>query len=252
MPLYRKPFLESLSTESKSLQIVFINHCGSPDSLLVDLISIDLLASRNATEKFKNFCLAHPLVKEITLTPQYRRTSILVTYVDGSQLNFRLLRNMTHKSLKCLPFNEILAGARTNEHNMLVPSHAHHFEYIFLKYQFQGTEFPDKFKKYFSSLDKSSRQEIFGYIQPRFNLVFNTIEDLYKPKGSVQLKVLIGLRRFPFNSLFRMFFRGMEYLLFSAVRLFYKGDKTIEAKSDDHQFSSEDSIDKQSAGKAIV
>jgi hypothetical protein len=52
-------------------------------------------------------------------------------------------------------------------------------------------------------------------MQTRFNLIFNTLEDLYTPKPNILLAIMIGLRAEPENLLFKMFFRSMEQIFFN-------------------------------------
>lgn len=182
--------------------------------------SVDLLVSKKGKESFIDYCLKHPLVNEVILTPRFMRTKLMISFKDGSQLNFKLIRSMVRKSLECLQTSEIVKSSSVNDFGMLVPSNEHHYEYVFLKYQFSESAFPDKFQKYFSSLDVKGRTDIFRYIQPKYNLVFNVIEDLYVPKGGVLLKIMIGLRHMNSNTLMKMAFRFFQQGMWNLLHLF--------------------------------
>ena len=139
----------------------------------------------------------------------------------------KMIRNMVKKSLICLPVSDIISKSLLNDYGMLVPSHYHHYEYILLKYQFVGLEFPDRYQKYFSAMDFKTRTEIFRYIQPKYNLVLNIIEDLYKPKATTRLKLMIGLRKLRGNSLVKMFFRAFEFMILTILRWIYRGEHIL-------------------------
>jgi hypothetical protein len=241
MSLHRNEFLESLAKESVLLNTVFLNHSGSPTKLQTDLSSIDLLADKNASTAFLKFCQRHPLVTKIKIFPQFRRKKVQLTFKDGSELNLKLIRNMVKKSLLCLPVSDIISSSMVNDYGMLVPSHPHHYEYLLLKNQFVGLAFPDRYQKYFSAMDFNTRTAIFRHIQPKYNLVLNTIEELYKPKASTRLKLMIGLRRLKVNTLSKMFIRAMEFFLFTFVRKFSKDAYTLSVDQlNPHQHSREE------------
>ncbi len=229
MSLQRQPFLESLAKASAQLGVVFLNHTGTPVSLLSDLSSIDMLCASKTRKDFIAFCQSHPLVCNLVITKRFHHSSILITYLDGSQLNFNLVHNLIRKSMKCIPVKEFTSNAKINNHDMLVLPEQHHFEYIFLKYQTSGSDFPDKFQKYFTALEPLQRRAVFQHLQAKYNLVFNTIEDVYKPKSSVRLKITIGLRKQKENSLLKMFARSLALISFSVTGLFIKRELSIEA-----------------------
>ncbi|MDQ3050878.1 MAG: hypothetical protein M3Q95_08345 [Bacteroidota bacterium] len=210
MSINRNSFLEAFARSSPSLNLIFMNHAGAPATLLANISAIEILVDKKSTEAFIAYCKTHPLTKELTVSPQYRKTNILVEFLDGSELNFRLITNMVRKTMLCLKVNEIRKAANVNEFGMLVPSIEHHFEYMILKNQFGKDNLPDRYKNFFGTYDPASRAVIFKYLQSRFNLVFNTLEDLYTPKPNMLLTIMIGLRSERENTLIRMFFRSIE------------------------------------------
>ncbi len=215
MNSHRIRFVESLAKSSALLNLVFLNHSGAPSKLLNDITSIDLLADKKAIADFVQFCSINSLVKEITIIPQFRKTEIIVELIDRSQLKFHLIVSMVRKALWCLPIADIRKESFVNEFNMLVPSNSHHFEYLLLQYQFAGSPFQDRYKNYFSSFDFTNRTEVFRYIQPRFDLVINNLDELYKPKASTLLKIMVSLRKNKENSLLKMIVRTIEYGFFN-------------------------------------
>jgi len=222
MNTHRISFLESLAQNSASMKIVFLNHSGAPANLVADISSIDLLADKKATAAFINFCECHSMVSEIRISPEFRRTEIIVKFTDSTELRFMLLRDMIRKAFSCMHFDEVRRDALTNDHGMRVASNSHHFEYLFLMCQFAQISMPDRYRNYFGSFDFETRTTIFRYIQPRYDLVINTLDELYQPKGSTQLKMMMGLRRDKMNSLFKMFLRVVEYGIFTFLRNFTK------------------------------
>jgi hypothetical protein len=107
---------------------------------------------------------------------------------------------------------------------MMVPSYHHHFEYVMLRHQLAGDAFPDKFQKYFSALEGGIRTEIFRYLQLKYNFVFNVIEDLYKPKGALRLKIILGLRSGKENRLYRLLIRSIfQFMWKLRILVFTKG-----------------------------
>jgi hypothetical protein len=222
MTLNRNIFLDDLVKDSVNLKILFMNHSGAPNKLHSDLPSIDLLTDTKGVKTFIEYSKSHSLTNELVLKPCHYHSEILVSFKDGSQLNFYLLNKFVNKSLDCLPVKDVFRNALVNDFGMLVPACSHHFEYILNKYQFDKTEFPDKFQKYFSALDASDRTSVFRYIQPKYNLVFNVIEDLYIPKGGVLLKLTIGLRRLSTNTLPRMAYRALILGFWKVSHLFRK------------------------------
>lgn len=230
MSLNRNVFLDSLVKDSVRLNILFLNHSGSPAKLHTDMPSVDLLTNKKGTSALIDYCQSHKLVNQVILTPRFMRTKLQITFNDGSQLHIKIIRKMIRKSLDCLPVDDIVKASKVNDFGMLIPSDRHHFEFILLKYQFSESAFPDKYQKYFSSLDISSRTEIFRYIQPKYNLVFNVIEDLYVPKGGVLLKIMIGLRHLPNNTLLKMALRILHQGFWNLSNLFSQRSIVLPAK----------------------
>ncbi|MBL0340760.1 MAG: hypothetical protein IPP71_07490 [Bacteroidetes bacterium] len=215
MTSHRINFLEAFAKSTPALNLIFLNHSGAPSKLLNDITSIDLLADKKATSDFVAFCETHPLVIEIHIHPMFGKTEVVVELVDRSEIKFHLIRSMVRKALYCLPVSSIRKDAFVNEFHMLVASHAHHFEYLFLNCQFAGMPLPDRYKNYYSGFDFASRTSIFRYIQPRYDLVINNLDDLYQPKAGIVLSIMVALRKEKENSLFKMMLRTLEYGFFN-------------------------------------
>lgn len=209
MSINRNSFLEAFAQSSPALNLIFLNHTGAPAKLLANISAIEMLADKKSTQAFLDYAKTHPLTKGLTVTPHYRKTNVLVEFWDGSELNFRLMRNMVRKTLLCLQVDEIKKYASINEYGMFVPSIEHQFEYMILKSQFGKDNLPDRYVNFFATYDSATRAVIFKYLQTRFDLVFNTLEDLYSPKPNMLLTIMIGLRSERGNTLIRMFIRSV-------------------------------------------
>lgn len=229
MPIDRNDFIESFARATPSLNLVFLNHSGGPDKLLTDISSIDLLADKNSHAAFITFCETHPLVLRIREFPEFMRSKFVVELNDGSELNFTLIRSMIRKTLLCLNVGEVRKEASVNHFGMLVASNHHHFDYLILNYQFAGVPVPDRYKHHFSTFDFVQRTEIFKYMQSRYHLVFNTLEDLYKPARKTVLTLMVGLRSEPKNTLLQMFFRSAGIGLFNLFGAFTRKMRVYEA-----------------------
>lgn len=211
----RNGFLESFAQSTPLLQVIFLNHSGAPGKLLNDISTIDLLSDKKSTAEFITYCESHPLVKELRILPQYRKTEITVEFQDRSELRFILVRSMVRKALSCLPLQDIRKQSFVNEYNMLVAAHHHHFEYLMLNCQFASMPFADRYRNYFSTFDFEKRTQVFRYIQPRYDFVINNLDELYQPKSGTVLKIMVGLRKEKSNTLFRMLMRLIEYAFFN-------------------------------------
>jgi hypothetical protein len=229
MPIDRSAFIESFARATPSLNLVFLNHSGGPDKLLTDISSIDLLADKNSSAAFITFCETHPLVRRIREFPEFMRSKFVVELNDGSQLNFTLIRTMIRKTMRCLNIEEVRKDATVNIFGMLTASNHHHFDYLILKYQFAGVQVPDRYMHHFSTFDFVQRTEIFKYMQSRYHLVFNTLEDLYKPARKTLLTLMVGLRGEPKNTLMRMFFRSVGIGLFNMFGPFTRKMRVYDA-----------------------
>jgi hypothetical protein len=251
MNTHRNGFLESFAQSSALLKLIFLNHSGAPSKLLSDISSIDLLADKKSTSDFISYCESHPLVNEIRIVPQYKKTEIILEFKDNSELRFCLIRKMIRKALSCLTIEKIRKEGYVNEFNMLVASHHHHYEYILLVCQFAGMPFPDRYRNYFSAFNFENRTQIFRYIQPRYDLVINNLEELYQPKSNTVLHIMVGLRKEKYNSLFRMFLRLIEYGLFNLTSFLLK--KTIHVSPSGGQSSVVPNQNRnKTAGQAIL
>lgn len=217
MNTHRNSFVESFAKSTPLLHLIFLNHSGSPTKLLNDITSIDLLADKKATSDFIAYCATHPMVKEITVAPKFRKTEVIVELIDRSELKFHLIRSMVRKALTCLPAEDIRKDSFVNEFNMLVASSPHHFEYLLLKCQFSGVPFQDRYINHFSGFDFANRTLVFRYIQPRFDLVINNLDELYQPKAGTLLKIMVAERKLKANSLLKMVSRTFEYVIFNLL-----------------------------------
>ena len=251
MSINRNDFLESFARSTSSLNLICLNHSGIPTRLLTDITSISLLADKKAVDDFINYCKDHPLVKEIIIYPHYRRATAIVSFNDGSELNFTLLRQMIRKTLVCLDLKEVRSKAFVNEFGMLAPAHEHHYEFMILNCQFSKYVLADRYRNYFATFDLSTRATIFKYIQSRYSMVFNTLEDLYEPKPNTLLTIMIGLRATSKNTLLRMFLRSIEQLLFNIFGMITKRPSRISAESRRHP-EAPSTTKKRTAGQAIL
>lgn len=220
--LQRNEIIDAIASNSKRIPCIFLNQAGSPSKLHTDMSTIDLLVSKEGEKKFLDFCRSHAKVKEIIINPRFERKKVAIKMLDGSEVSLKLLRNMVRKTLCTLPTEEIMNDCHENSYGVLVPTIEQQYEYILMKSQFSNTEFPDKFQKYFSAMEPAVRSSIFKYLQTKYNFVFNTIEDLYKPKSSLLLRITIGLRALPENSLSSLIFRGVRLFIWNLGFLFSK------------------------------
>jgi hypothetical protein len=220
-------FLETFAKATPQLKTIFLNHSGNPTRLLTDTPRIIMLADPEALDNFIDYCRTHKLVKKNQIIRGFRHTESWLTFEDGSEMRFLFLRNVLWKMLVCLPVNDIRKEAIVNDFGMLVPQPKHHFEYLFLSHQFTGSNVPDKFKSVFKEYDFESRTDIFRYIQPKYDLVFNTLDDLFTPSTAVLIKIMLGLRKSKPNSLFRIFFRTLGFLFFNITGIIIGKQKTI-------------------------
>jgi len=224
---------------------------GPPSKLLNDISSIDLLSDKKSKKDFINYCHAHPLVKGLTISPLFRKTNILVEFQDGSEMSFSLISNLVQKALLCLDVKGIRKSAFVNEFGMLIPAKEFHFEYLILKSLISKDPISERYRNYFSGYESTSRTVIFKYIQTRYNLVFNTLEDLYAPKPNMALAIIIGLRAEPENTLLKMFIRSIELIIFNLLRRLSKKEEFIPS-SPVHASGNQSSGKKRSAGQAML
>ena len=218
--LQRNELIEAIVSNSNRLQCVILNPCGPAAKLQSDQSTIDLLVDKIGEEDFLEFCRSNKFVKESVIDSRFKRKKVSVKMLDGSEVSLKLIRDMVLKTLSTLPVDDIFESSNENQYGIMVPSVEHQFEYILMKSQFSKTAFPDKYQKYFSSMDPAVRTAIFRYMQLKYNFVFNVIEDLYKPKNSLLFKITIGLRALPENSLARMMWRGAQLVLWNIGNVF--------------------------------
>lgn len=221
-PLQRNELIELILSNSQRIQCVVLNSCGAPTKLQADLSTIDLLVDKQGEEDFLRFCRTNKNVKEVFVFPRLGRKKVSIKMMDGSEVSLKLIRQMVRKTLSTLPVAEIFESSEVNSYGMLVPPVEYQFEYIMMKSHFSKSDFPDKYQKYFSSMDPAVRSSIFRYLQLKYNFVFNVIEDLYKPKNSIMLKITTGLRSLPINSLGRIFFRSLQLVFWNLGMVFAK------------------------------
>jgi hypothetical protein len=250
MNIHRNSFFENFAPATPSLQLIFLNHLGAPAKLLNDISTIDLLAEKKSKAAFINYCKSHPLVKGMIITNQFRVTNILVEFLDGSEIRFSLLDNMVRRALLCLNPKAIQKESTTNDFGMLVPCKEHHFEYMTLKCQFNKDPLSERYNTFFATYEFHSRAAIFKFMQKRYNLIYNTLEDLYKPKPNYLLSIMIGLRGDKENTLFRMFIRTIGLALFNLFGFYTK--RAIHIKPTPVKSSQPTSPKKSSAGQAIL
>lgn len=216
--LQRNELIGLILSNSQRIQCVILNPCGAPTKLQADLSTIDLLVDKQGEADFLSFCRSNKSVKEVVVYPRFGRKKVSIKMMDGSEISLKLIRQMVRKTLYTLPVSEVFESSEVNSYGMLVPPVEYQFEYIMMKSNFSKSDFPDKYQKYFSSMDPMVRSSIFRHLQLKYNFVFNVIEDLYKPKNSIMLKIMTGLRSLPVNSLGRIFFRSLN-LLFWNIRM---------------------------------
>lgn len=226
-PLQRNDLIDAIVSNSKRINCVFLNPAGSPAKLHSDISTIDLLVDKAGEERFLKFCRSHGSVKEVLVLPRFRRKKVTVKMVDGSEVHMKLIRNMVRNALSTLPADDILETCKEDVHGMLMPTIEHQFEYNMLKSQFSLSDMPDKHQKYFSALEPPVRSSIFKYLQTKYNFVFNTIEDLYRPKSSLLLKITVGLRAMPENSLVQILLRGIQVAIWNIAFVFSKKTKKL-------------------------
>ena len=231
MTIHRTEFLEALARNTPSLGLVCMNHSGSPTKLLTDISTITFLADKQSRAAFIEYCRYHTLVKEITIHPHYRWLTIIVAFKDGSELDFTIMPQLVRKTLVCMDIRSVKPKSFVNEYGMLVPAPGHHYEFMILNCQFSKYILADRYRNYFSTFDFATRASIFRYIQEKFNLVFNTLEDLYEPKPGMLLSIVVGLRSEKSNTLLRMLFRSMEHVSFNLFGFITKKTKRISPSS---------------------
>lgn len=222
MPLCRNLFIEALAKASASLSAAFLNHTGSSDSLQTDLSSVDLLIDKSTMPSVVHFCKTHSLVKQFIITRLPYSSSFRLSFDDGSELRMNLIENKLRNGLLIIPTKALLSSAIITHSEFLTPSCEYHYEYFFVQCQLERVPFPDRYRKYFSSLGTEKRACIFSYLQKKYNLIFNSIDDLYIPDDNTRLQLIIGLRKLKENTLSKIFVRFIKVRLYSLTAVFRK------------------------------
>ncbi len=220
---HRNLFLDSFIKSSSDLEVIFLNHSGSPEKLLTDIQSIDLLAEKEYSVRTIDHIKTHPLVAKVRVVPQYRYSDVWVEFKDHTALRFRLIRTLIRRGLRFLTPAEIRATKTINNFGMPIPSEGIHFEYLILTAQFNKIHLADRYRNHFNSLEFKNRSEIFGHIHQRLSLVIHKLDDLYEYSSSMLFRITVALRKRKGNSLLRLVFRLTEQAAFGLTKnLFFK------------------------------
>jgi hypothetical protein len=220
MQTKRSAFLEALIKVSPDFNTVFLNHCGNPVKLLSDIQVIEILATRKSFKLFRDFALSNLLVSKVDVTPSFRKKEVWVELNDGTALHFMFYHELIYHSMSLISVKEFIKVAAVNEFGMLTLPVPYQFDYLALNVQFTNIPMADRFRNFFSSLDQPSRTMVFAFMQPRYDLVMNVIEDLYQPAGHLKYKMMVGLRHAGRNSLLRLAVRLIQQGIFGILHIF--------------------------------
>jgi hypothetical protein len=220
MQTKRSAFLEAFIKVSPDYQTVFLNHCGNPLKLLSDIQVIELLSTRKSFKLFREFALSHPLVSKVDVTVSFRKKEVWIELNDGTALHFMFYHELIFHSISLISVKEFISKATVNEFGMLALPIPYQFDYLALNVQFTNVPMADRFRNFFSGMDQPSRASVFSFMQPRYDLVMNVIEDLYEPGGHIKYKMMVGLRHAGRNSLLRLAVRLIQQGIFGMLRIF--------------------------------
>jgi hypothetical protein len=220
MQTKRSAFLEAFIKVSPDFNTVFLNHCGNPVKLLSDIQVIEILSTKKSFKLFREFALSHPLVSKLDVTSSFRKKEVWIELNDGTALHFMFYHELVYHSMSLISVKEFIKAATVNEFGMLSLPLPYQFDYLALRVQFTSESMADRFRNYFSALEQSSRAIVFSFMQPRYDLVMNVIEDLYEPAGHIKYKMMVGLRHSGRNSLLRLAVRVIQQGIFSILHVF--------------------------------
>jgi thymidylate kinase len=151
---------------------------------------IDVLILKGDENKIVQFCKNHIDVERIKYHRKSFMTIVELFFRDGSFLCIDLIYQFKRKGIQFLDARSVLISSIANEYNYLVPNIKFDFEYSFLFYTLNGANIPEKYWKSYNEENEFQKNQIFKYINRKYNLNLLKMEQLYTNSEIYKRKII--------------------------------------------------------------
>lgn len=140
---------------------------------------IDIAISKNNSALVLDFVKNQESVRTYNVYSSSFMKMVYISFKDNSFLELDLINNFIRKDICYLDIKELLRNQTNNHEQLKVPSLKYSFLYILLFYILNKANVEKKYQDFFNKLPKKEQNNITNFINQRFNLQFDNLEQLY-------------------------------------------------------------------------
>lgn len=219
----REQFTDKLFKWLSPQPYVLLKFLGRGSVEVGEFSDIDLLVSKYVIRDIIKGIKSDDSVKKVKIHKKSYMVFVNIFFKDGSFLELDLIHELKRKHVVFLDAKAIIEKGQRNAQGIKLPRLADQFEYIYLFYLLNSASVSDKHAKAWQLLDRAGKEEIMSSLNKKYDLFFNTSDELLHYDQIRHKKVLNYLRTL--NHAPRLVLNGGKYI-FDTVRdlLFRRGE----------------------------
>lgn len=207
----RQSFIDYFFQKVLSADYVLLKFSDESIRTLDQHTDLDILMHRKHFDTILPTIKNDPTILKIKQESKKSMVQLFIFFKDSSFLQIDFLFGFYRKTLEYLNRDEVLEHAVSNREGILVSANHHLLEHVFLFQVLNGAGVPEKYIQYFKNLAPSEYLKILDYLNEKYNLGSNMIENFKDFDLNIQEKVKAVLSHQRENSGFRRFQNTLKY-----------------------------------------
>lgn len=209
----RQIFIEYFFSCIKGYRYALLKYISPSYSDIPESSDIDILIQRSDISFFLQLIGSAQGVTRVQLREKNFATFVHIYFDDQSFIEIDLIHRFDRKGIVYLDAEAILNNVLINKEGLQVPSPEHHFEYIMLFYLLNNSDVDGKYVDHFDAYPQNLRNNIFGYIRSKYELVIHSLDDLLHYELKTHEKISGIIFRNKKNRGLRKVFNRLTYVI---------------------------------------
>lgn len=207
---YRINFIKDFFSFLTPLKYVVLKNAGKPIATLSMESDIDILINKTDKESIINWIYAYVDVEKIKCIRKSFMTTLQLFFLDNSFLSIDLLHEFHRKEFNYIEKDILLTGTVVENDIKILPSHLDYL-YIFLFYQLNYSDIPEKYTSQFLQLNESEKSKILVVLKEHAGVTMSEISKTFAYKAETRKLIVYHLSKQSANKLLKKAGRYIAY-----------------------------------------
>ena len=215
-------FIEEFNNELGKSSHAYLKFTERSLDNLKSSSDLDILVLKEDLSKMVGFCKKHSSTNRVKVYTKSFMTTVELYFKDNTFLSLDLIHQFKRKGMQMFDAKPLLISAIFSPSGIMVPEIKNDFEYCLLFYSLNGASIPEKYHQHYKTHNQLQNNKIFNYINNKYKLKINNIEELFDFNPYLKLKILSKVEDSILNIKFNNLKNKINYMLDTLNDMVYR------------------------------